>query len=535
MTVQIPALSTPPSRQDPTNFRAAADTFLGELPAFGLTANLQNVENNTINTNVNSKTLIAEAASAAAVVSAASAAATSTAPNWVSGTTYAVGNVRRSLIDGLPYQRITTGDGTTDPRNDTANWVLDYFQRDTGLPNIKPTLLLDPVNSGVVDSRIVTTRASTATYIDAFGNIQSAPANTLRIDHDPVTGERLGYLLEPGSTNLLTNSQDMSGTGWSGCTKTLAAEVFRGLAPFYEAAKNTTGDSLVSNASTIAAGGTVTITVALLAGTETTALVGLFGATNEGASTFWGAPVDCSKAILEGPGTFELFSASFGALWRVVGLSASVPTVLRITRKFNAEQSSSLRLYPGSNTASPVGASVKVARAQFELATGSTSYIPTSGAAVTRAADVGIISGTNFSDFYNPTEGTLVVSARWLGAPTGAAYPALLTNTGYTNSLGVSQFSATAVKDSAAQTSGLGYPAVPFGTVAKVAFAFKKDYFAVSANGGAPMVDSSGDMPTPDRLNMFVSNTGSAGVIIESATYYPRAVQSSELQAMSRQ
>lgn len=45
--------------------------------------------------------------------------------------------------------------------------------------------------------------------------------------------------------------------------------------------------------------------------------------------------------------------------------------------------------------------------AQIEEGTVSTSYIPTSGSAVTRNADNLVIDGTAFSDFYNATEGTV--------------------------------------------------------------------------------------------------------------------------------
>jgi hypothetical protein len=55
-----------------------------------------------------------------------------------------------------------------------------------------------------------------------------------------------------------------------------------------------------------------------------------------------------------------------------------------------------------------------------------TSYIPTSGSTVTRAADDLVISGSDFSDFYNQTEGTFFATARI--RDTESAYALLYSN-----------------------------------------------------------------------------------------------------------
>ena len=58
------------------------------------------------------------------------------------------------------------------------------------------------------------TRNSVGTYVDENGVIQSAANNEARFDHDPVTGESLGLLVEESRTNYKTRSQDFS-TGWT--------------------------------------------------------------------------------------------------------------------------------------------------------------------------------------------------------------------------------------------------------------------------------------------------------------------------------
>lgn len=106
----ITALPTPPSRDDPANFASQADTFLAALPTFATEANALASDVNT------------DAANAAS--SAAAAAAASGASKWVSGTTYAEGNLVWSPANYYIYRRKSAGAGTTDPSSDSTNWAL---------------------------------------------------------------------------------------------------------------------------------------------------------------------------------------------------------------------------------------------------------------------------------------------------------------------------------------------------------------------------------------------------------------------------
>jgi hypothetical protein len=113
----ISSLPIPPSRQDPTNFNDRADAFLGALPQF-------QSEANTLQTDVNSKQLLAATSATNAAASELAAANTSGATIWVSGTTYAIGANRFSPINFRTYRRKTAGAGTTDPSADATNWQL---------------------------------------------------------------------------------------------------------------------------------------------------------------------------------------------------------------------------------------------------------------------------------------------------------------------------------------------------------------------------------------------------------------------------
>ena len=74
----------------------------------------------------------------------------------------------------------------------------------------RPRVLLAPRASQRIDPRFTFTRDSTGTFVDGNGIVQTADVNGPRFDHDPVTGESLGLLIEESRTNLVDQSQDVS-------------------------------------------------------------------------------------------------------------------------------------------------------------------------------------------------------------------------------------------------------------------------------------------------------------------------------------
>jgi hypothetical protein len=62
-------------------------------------------------------------------------------------------------------------------------------------PSQRPSLDLNFARTKRLDPRITYSRASSGTYVDENGLIQSVATNVARFDHDPVTGESLGLLV----------------------------------------------------------------------------------------------------------------------------------------------------------------------------------------------------------------------------------------------------------------------------------------------------------------------------------------------------
>ena len=91
-------------------------------------------------------------------------------------------------------------------------------------PTIKPSLNLNFARARALDPRITFTRASVGTYVGRDGLIKTAGNNEARFDHDPVTLESLGLLIEESRTNSLTYSQPTSDVSFgSSGTKTFNA------------------------------------------------------------------------------------------------------------------------------------------------------------------------------------------------------------------------------------------------------------------------------------------------------------------------
>lgn len=108
-TTLIPRFTEPlPSslQQTPEDFELSMSTFVPEIQPWGEAAN-----------QLASEMEIMYANAQAAVAALASA-------EWISGTTYTVGQVRWDPVYFFDYRRKTNGAGTTPPRNDPTNWAL---------------------------------------------------------------------------------------------------------------------------------------------------------------------------------------------------------------------------------------------------------------------------------------------------------------------------------------------------------------------------------------------------------------------------
>lgn len=74
------------------------------------------------------------------------------------------------------------------------------------IPQVRPTLQLDFLNSTKLDPRITFSRSTTATRVNSLGVIETVAINTPRFDYDPVTKKPLGFLIESTRINVIPSS-----------------------------------------------------------------------------------------------------------------------------------------------------------------------------------------------------------------------------------------------------------------------------------------------------------------------------------------
>jgi hypothetical protein len=202
----ITALPPAPSRADPANFATKADALLGAFDTFVSETNTTAANVDTKNTNVNTKSTNVDTKSALVdgyAVSALSSKNSATASESTATTNAATTSSKATTATAKALEASNSAASALSSKNAASNLALNVASTRA---SIRPTLLLDFASTKKLDSRVTFTRSSIATVINEFGVLQVVASGVPRFDHDPVTGESLGLLLEESRTNLLLNS-----------------------------------------------------------------------------------------------------------------------------------------------------------------------------------------------------------------------------------------------------------------------------------------------------------------------------------------
>ena len=253
-------------------------------------------------------------------------------------------------------------------------------------PTVRPSLTLDFQKSKQLDPRISFSRSSSATYVQG-GVVKTADEHQARFEDE-------GLLIEESRTNLLQYSEEFNNVYWTPSNITVTANTTA--AP----SGSINADKLV--ASTTNSSHYVFTQVVVTAGTHTVSVYA------KSSGLDW-----VTLNIYDGSGYRKFsFNVSTGEKGIVAsGLSSTITPVsngwYRITATYTSTVTGNntihIHLYGGESTENFLGDGVSGAYfwgAMVEAGSSPTSYIPTAGSTVTRAADFMEVVSGRLSDLW---------------------------------------------------------------------------------------------------------------------------------------
>lgn len=399
----------------------------------------------------------------------------------------------------------------------------------TATERVLPKLALD-FTTASLDSRVTFTRttgaSNPATYVNSSGVIALATNNEPRFDFDPASLACKGLLIEESRTNTCLNSGDVS-------TLTVAA------------------GSVTANAA-ISPNGTTT--AARLYGASAFNRYSLF-ALATGTTYTWSMFLKKSGSsdsvdlyvFLPGTGNVQQgrFNLANGTASNIVGATASISLATNGYYRCSISYTST-----NNNTHSFGVAGINsndecyAWGAQREVGAFATSYIPTTSAALTRNADVATMTGTNFSSWYNASEGTLL---SWFTTEPGTtgnlqrcglAFSDGTTSNRIVPVINTSTAMLCLVTAGGVSQAGLAPTTTNiFSGQNKVALAYKQDNFGACINAGTVQTDVSGTVPTVTQAQIARVENAAGNFLngwVQKCFYYPQRLTDAQLQAITK-
>lgn len=354
-------------------------------------------------------------------------------------------------------------------------------------------LNLDFIASETLDSKITASGGANGTRVNSLGVI--AAATTPRYDYD-YTGVALGVLIEEARTNLFTYPSAFDNAAWTKVAlnsvtadaatapdNSSAADMFDFGSAFYPSAFRTvtTSNGAAHALSVFQKAGTTSTTSLELRGASGSAYDAAFTLSGSGTATLNGSAAGSPVASI---------SRFAGGYYRssVVKTTTNTGPVVIIGRQSGSDHDT-----------------VYMWGAQLEAGAFATSYIPATTASVTRSADSLSITGTDFSSWFNATEGTFVIEYDLI--PSAMNRALLDVNDSTANeemSLSVNNGNAPSlvIYDGGVVQVNISNSAISLSTTHRTAFAYKLNDFALCTDGGTVATDTTGTLPTVTRMDI---------------------------------
>jgi hypothetical protein len=399
-------------------------------------------------------------------------------------------------------------------------------------PTVRPTLNLDFAKTKALDPRVTFTRASTATFVGADGLIKTAASGAARFDHNPATGESLGLLVEEARTNSFLYSEQFDNAYWYQNAVSVTAN--SAVAPD----GTLTADKIIPNTSNVPH--EISKSVGVTGSYSTTIYAKNAGYNGVALNAYTGAFNEQIRVNLSTGTINSITSGATGSLtafangWYKITLSTTLPASSGI---YITVTNNNVSSFAGDGTSG-----IFIWGAQLEAGSFPTSYIPTTTATVTRAADVASMTGTNFSSWYRQDEGT--ITAKYANIKAGGRVVEINNNidnsdyhfivAGPTGNLFWSAYNtpSTAIFQGSIDSSA---------SVRNFAYAYRSGSYGATLNGITPVTGTGSNIPAVNRLwiggpygsSGSGPNVASPNGTIARLAFYPVRLPNAQLQALT--
>lgn len=179
--------------------------------------------------------------------------------------------------------------------------------------------------------------------------------------------------------------------------------------------------------------------------------------------------------------------------------------------------------------------------AQIEAGAFATSFIPTAGTSALRNGDAVEMSGTNFSSWFNATEGTFVANAETyyaLGFGNRVFWCRNTATATYNDAIYMDTRRSQSRWQAGVRANGADQFVQDLLTAASpstAALAYKASSFAAAINGGSAISSSSGTVPTVNAMRIGSHTDGTfLNGYMRKLMFYPQRLINAEVTAFSK-
>ena len=419
------------------------------------------------------------------------------------------------------------------------NWSGAAWAPSAGLPP-GATLSLNFMTPGTLDPLLTFTRASTGTYFDSTGTMQTAAINAPRWDYDPVSLQLRGLLLEEQRTNANPRASDYTAYTLAGVVITPGGAIAPDGSAMSTVTENTLnqGHCFYNGNSFNTTAAVWTHSVFIKPGTQR--YISLRGNGVDGVPNLPWITFDTQTHAINA--NAYVTSSGFASLPNgVFRIWLTAPQVATACNMVVAGSNVATAPGPTIGTGNPyIGSSQTwyVWGWQSEIGNFPTSYIPTTTVAVVRSIDTALYStapldantGSLLAEFYLPQIQGASANVEVASMDQGAVADIMSIR-----QMGAGAFGAATVFVANANVGSFTATALALG-VNKVAMTYARgapNAVTVAANGGAVTSGAPTGLPTPTRLTFGTGRNTVLGGHIRRVTYWPRVLSNTELRQVT--